>query len=458
MRKVDQHDHLRQRNSLLRLAIITSLLSKASGLALQGLAIPLVYRTLGQQAYEIYLLMTAVLSTIALAQMGAGPGLTLGIATASAAMNRDQESQLFNAALRLTTVAALIGSVILLAVLHWVPPGVLFGESFVNERPTILDVADVCVIVVMFQIVAGVVDSALAGYQQQMFTNIGSMFANLVSTGMLIWVCQSSPTINNVILVIYGVPAVSRLANLVNLYRRKPYLLQAVLRSCRGSYGMLLNVGLAFWAIQIGGIIEQHGGTYVMAHLSTPKDTDLFAVVYRAMSLVGSVSLIVTQPLWPAFTDAIAHKDIGWIRRSYKRIQLVLNAFSIGVAVATVILGPSAFRYFVHIDTAESRPMFLLFGLYFVTNVWTHFYYVVLMGMGGIWRIAMVALSENVLLLIFSVALVPRWGPAGMVASYLLASITLPAWLLPQLMKRALVRLNESIASPLDRGVSMVTK
>ena len=58
--------------------------------------------------------------------------------------------------------------------------------------------------------------------------------------------------------------------------------------------------------------------------------------------------------------------------------------------------------------------------------------------MEGIWRIAVVALSENLMLVLLSLLLVPRLGAAGMALAYLSASLLLPAWLLPRLMKKTI--------------------
>jgi O-antigen/teichoic acid export membrane protein len=109
-----------------------------------------------------------------------------------------------------------------------------------------------------------------------------------------------------------------------------------------------------------------------------------------------------------------------------------------------VTLGPWVFEHFVHVDTTGSRLLFCVLGVYFVANVWTHLYYVTMMGMQGIWRVAVVALSENVILLLLSLVLVPRLGAVGMALAYLSASLLLPAWLLPQLMKKTMREISSS--------------
>lgn len=437
-------DRRSKRSALLRLAIISSFSSKVFGLVLQTVAIPLVYHSLGEHRYELYLLLTAALATIALAQMGAGPGLTQGIARASAAGRHDHETSLLHAAFRLTGSAALIGGCVVLTAIHLISPAVLFGPVFAAERASIVNIANVCVFVVAAQLVAGVVDSALSGYQEQIFSNLGSMISNILSIGLLLVVCAHAPTITAVILVLYGAPTLSRVANLAFLYCRRPYLLRGTLHSCRGFYGALLNVGLAFWFIELGSLIELHGGTYVLAHLSTTKQTDLFGIVSRSLSLAGSVVIIFTQPFWPAFVDAIAHRDFEWIHRSYARIRRIVTVYSSLIALVTVTAGQGLFQHLMHVNTEDNYALFFVMGAYFVANNWTHLYYVVMMGIPGIWRVALVSLSENFLKLLIGLPLVPRFGATGMAFAYVAASVILPVWILPLMMKRSLHAISDT--------------
>jgi O-antigen/teichoic acid export membrane protein len=420
--------------------MIGSAFSKVSGLALQAIAIPLVYHSLGQHRYALYLLLTAALAAMTLAQLGAGPGLTQGLARANAAQQRAAEASLLNAAFRLTAIGCVIGGGAVLLVIYLVPPDRLFGAAFVDDRQEILGSANVCVFILMAQMLAGVVDSALAGYQEQVFSSIGSMVGNLVSVGLLILVCQHAPTIIAVVFVLFGVPTLSRVSNLMVLYLRRPYLLQGVLHSGRGFYHTLLNVGLAFWSFQLCSLLSSNGGTFVLARLSSTHDTDLFSIIYKYLALASMAVNVITAPLWPAITDAIAHRDIDWVRRSYARILRALNIYSSALAVVTITAGPWLFQHILHVDTTGYYGVFFILGIYFVANTWTHLLYIIMMGMPGIWRAAAVLCAENLLMLLFALLLVPHLGAAGMALAYLAASVVLPVWLLPRLMRRELTR------------------
>jgi O-antigen/teichoic acid export membrane protein len=432
--KLDQQGHGARRNTLLRWAMMGSASSKVTGLALQAIAIPLVYHSLGPHQFALYLLLTAALSSIGLAQMGAGPGLTQGIAHANAAQRRDHEAALLNAGFRLTLLGALVGAVVIVSIIHLVSPERLFGVAFATDRAEIIQVANVCIVVLMAQMIAGVVDSALAGYQEQVLSSIASMTANAVSVVLLLIVCNHQPGITSVILVLFGVPTLSRVVNLVLLCMRRPYLLQGAWQPARGFYRTLLSTGFAFWAIQVGILLEQNGGTFILARMSSTQDTDLFAIVYKYLGLASTPIAILTQPLWPAIADAIAHRDIAWIHRSYARIWRALNLYSAVLALVAIVAGQWIFQRFLHIDTSGHFWMFFILGIYFVVNMQTHLMFVTLMGMQGNWQAAIVLVSQYVLTLLLGIALVPWLGAAGMALAYLLASALLPVWLLPRLM------------------------
>jgi len=60
------------------------------------------------------------------------------------------------------------------------------------------------------------------------------------------------------------------------------------------------------------------------------------------------------------------------------------------------------------------------------------------MGMSGIWKVAVILLVENLLMLLFGVPFSASFGAPGMAIAYLAASLCLPAWLLPRLMKKGI--------------------
>ena len=88
-----------------------------------------------------------------------------------------------------------------------------------------------------------------------------------------------------------------------------------------------------------------------------------------------------------------------------------------------------------HINVDAYRSVVVLLSVYLFVNLWTHFHYVILMGLDRIWTITGILGCENALMILLSVLLIPRMQIAGMALAYLLASLALPTWLLPKILK-----------------------
>jgi O-antigen/teichoic acid export membrane protein len=422
--------------------MMSSGLSKVTSVALQGLAIPLVFHALGTHQYALYLLLTAALATISLMDMGAGPGLSQAIAKAHADGDQQSEAGAFASAMAFVSVTALLGGIVISAVVRIVPPGRLFGWNFAVDQAEIIRVTNVCVLVMIANVTLSVVDSALAGYLEQVASNIGNCIANLVSTVLLIVIChQGHPSISQVIIVLYGVVGLSRLTNLVVLIYRRAYLLSGYMHLNRSTWQALMSTGTAFWSIQAFCMIEQYGGTYVMAHLATVRATDTFGLAYKAISLAASAVSIFTQPLWPALTDALSRRDLPWIQRVSRKTRTSLMLIAATLTFAFAIVGTAGIELIWHVDITTDRTLIYVLAVYLFVNIWTHYHYIILEGLDRVWIVAGLIFLENCTMVVFGAALVPRWGGVGMAAGYLLASLVLPAWILPRILKARILDL-----------------
>jgi O-antigen/teichoic acid export membrane protein len=431
--------HGARRNKLLRLAIVSSGMSKLTAIALQGIGIPLVFHALGIHQYALYLLLSAALATLALLQFGAGPGLTQAIARAHALGDRREEAGALAAAFLFVGATSLLGAAVCLGLIRMIPAGTLFGPTYAVDQAEVIHVAGIVVLVTFLSIVLGVVDSALAGYQEQVATNVSMCFSNILSTLALVLLCRFyHPNITQVLLVMYAGPIACRLVNLVLLLVRRPYLVFGIGNVRIDNLEPIIQVGIAFWLIQATGVVEQHAGTYLMAHLSSAAETDVFGVIYRASCLASATVAIFTQPLWPAFTDAVARHDSGWVLRASARIRRTIVSIAAVLAVLMITAGAWGIEHIWRIDITGQRLVVTVLGLYMFSNLWTHFHYIVLMGLNRVWSVAALVMIENLAMVGIGRIVIPHYGALGMAGAYLLASVMIPAWVLPRMLRRQL--------------------
>ena len=76
--------HAARRDRSIRLAVVTSFLSKAGTALFQLLSIPIAVRVLGKEEFGIYSAVNVTLGTVSLLQVGIGPALAHGLSKARA--------------------------------------------------------------------------------------------------------------------------------------------------------------------------------------------------------------------------------------------------------------------------------------------------------------------------------------------------------------------------------------
>ncbi|MGZ3928084.1 MAG: lipopolysaccharide biosynthesis protein [Mucilaginibacter sp.] len=85
----------------------------------------------------------------------------------------------------------------------------------------------------------------------------------------------------------------------------------------------LLNVGSAFFFIQMGALILYETDNIVIAKTLGPQDVTIFNIAYKPFSVLMIAFSIVITPYWSAFTDAYAKKDMLWIKQSIRKMRFL---------------------------------------------------------------------------------------------------------------------------------------
>ncbi|MGD7653307.1 MAG: hypothetical protein ACQCXQ_08845, partial [Verrucomicrobiales bacterium] len=130
----DGETHAERRNRSIRLAVVTSFLSKAGTVLLQALSMPIAIRVLGREEFGLYTTVNLTLSTVAMLQVGVGPALTHGLTKARAGDDGKLQRALGSSAFFLMAGVALLAGLALGLVLVAVPLPVIYGEEFEGKQ------------------------------------------------------------------------------------------------------------------------------------------------------------------------------------------------------------------------------------------------------------------------------------------------------------------------------------
>src|SRR5207302_9361979 len=72
----------------------------------------------------------------------------------------------------------------------------------------------------------------------------------------------------------------------------------------------------------------------------------------------------VTQPLWPAYSDALVRNDLHWVRITFRRSMRVTLAIIAPASLALVLIGPAFVGVWTGHEVHTSWSLFIALGIW----------------------------------------------------------------------------------------------
>lgn len=437
------------RNRSIRLAVLTSILSKFGTVLLRIISIPVAIRVLGMEEFGVYAAITMVVSMIDMMHVGIGPALTQGIAKALARDDRKQEQGIFATAVILSTVLTVVVSAGLAVVVGVLPIATIFGENFAPFAESMRRACLIAIAIVAVELICVLVERARDGYQETRYNNAWGAAGNFLGAAGLIVGVKFFPTVEFLVLALNGSLALAKLANTVHLMIQRSYLWPRLNRFRKALVKPLLGDGARFSVTYLlSAAVEYNAIAYLIGRMVGPEKVGLYNVMITVhFSMTGLIQMI-TIPLWPAVVDAHSRGDAGWIRKSARRTQLIGPAYGIAALVGLVALGPWAFPLWIGKDFSLGRPTLAVFGAYFTLHLWRHVNQVLLLGIGEVNFAVRVVIVESLAVLLVTVwGLNQGVGLLGVYSGIAICLAALSAWLYPIRFARSMKRWENELAA-----------
>jgi O-antigen/teichoic acid export membrane protein len=394
-------------------------------------AVAVAVRALHTGGFAVFVAIASLVSWMSLASLGVAPGLTLGIARASSAEDRQTEARFF-----VVTMILMVGlaTAILIGVFVFSSTTIfdrLLGTWLNGDLGDAHGAFVAMALLVAAQLVLSVPEAAQLGYQAQYATNIWASIGSAAALVMLLTVGPSIGSVTTFVVVSQGPQVVARALNGVTLVASRPYLLRPGGIPVRSLLRPLLGSGLAFAGMQLAGYLALQFGVLVLAAESTGASVALGGVILRGLSMAAGGVALVTTPMWPALADAATRGDLAWIRRAYRRMPALLMAYA-SVAALAILIGS---KWALELWTGQALTVDLALRLclagYFMVGVFSHTYAIMLIGLGIMRFTALTLLVEAVIVASLQIALIPAFGVNGYVAALFVGTTLVSAWVLP---------------------------
>lgn len=364
--KYFRHGH--ERTELIRKNIFFSFLLKGGSVLIALMLVPLTINYINPVQYGVWLTVSTIVYWFHVMDIGLGNGLKNEVAYSLAVGDESKIKSYVS-----TTYAALLIIAVLIFLLFYGFSSLFNWNAILNVSGAFgLDVRNVLLLVLglfCIEFVLSLVNSVLTATQQVFKTSVILFIGQLI--GLIVIYVLTLTVPGNLMILVYvlaGAPIVALLAASFYLYNRDLKKFAPSLRAVDFRYARkLLNIGGAFFFIQIGAMVLIHSNNFIISRILGPESVTVYNVAFRLFSVLSMLFAIIIMPYWSAFTDAYAKNDLDWIKASIKKIRLIwltLCLLGLGIFIYSGQLYKLWINDSVHIPTALSLCMLVYMAVY----------------------------------------------------------------------------------------------
>jgi O-antigen/teichoic acid export membrane protein len=184
----------------------------------------------------------------------------------------------------------------------------------------------------------------------------------------------------------------------------------------------LLQIGSAFFIIQLGALILYETDNIVITETLGPREVTTFNIAYKIFSvLIVTFSIIVT-PYWSAFTDAFAKNDMDWIQYSIKKMKVIWLWFSV-LTIILYFLSDTLYKLWIGGDIRMPNLLSLSMAAYVIAINRLSIYAYALNGIGKLKIQLIFVVATAIVNIPLSVLLINKVGVSGTVIANIIVIV-----------------------------------
>ena len=383
------------------------------------MVVPLTINYLNPINYGIWLTLYSIISWFGLLDIGLGNGLRNKFAESIAKGDKN------SARMYLSTAYAMLGIIMGSAcILFFIINHYLNWPSILNvNQKNALELGKVTTIIFgsfCLQLVVKLISAVLLADQKTAVTGALNTICSLLSlvviyiltkttSGSLVYLAITVGVINIV------VPLIASFIFYKTYYKDYiPSFKYVNFKSAKN----LMNVGLMFFLFQSTAIIVVATDNIIISRMFGAAEVTPYNIAFKYFTPITLLFTIISAPLWSAYTESYAQKDIDWIKRiTTKMLGIWLLMF---VAVIPMIIFSSfAYGLWVGKEINISTGLTIWMALYVLLSSWNQIFGNFINGIGKLrvgFYISIFTAIINIPLCIF-LARYTNWGVSAIIAA-----------------------------------------
>lgn len=359
------HGRADERHRRVALSAAAAALSKVIGLFATLVSIPLALGYLGAERFGIWSTLSSLVITLQFADLGIGNGVINTVADANGRGDRGAVRRYFCSGLMVAAVIAMIlllSTPVLTASVPWTQVFKLADPLAQQEIESSMQVFMVCI---ALAIPLGMVQRVQIGLQLGFIASLWQCLANLFSL-LAIWLATYLQLgLPWLVLALLGAPLLTAVANgLLFFWRNARDLRPSFAFISRVTALRVLSTGGEFLVLQVAVAAVLYADSIVIAYVLGAAQVAEYAIPEKLFSIVSILLATALSPLWPAYREAIARKDLAWVTGTLKRSIALAFGLSLFASTLLVVGGPWVIHLWVGGAVPVNMSLLLTLGIW----------------------------------------------------------------------------------------------
>jgi O-antigen/teichoic acid export membrane protein len=318
------------------LTAVASMGARAVAFAVTFVTVPLTLRYLGTEQYGLWATMTSATALLGFADFGLSNGLVNGVSDALGGNDRETVRRYVSSVFYMLVVVMLILGIAFAATYGLVPWAELFNVSSAHAAAVAGPAMAVFLAVTIVALPLSVVQSVRAGFQEGFASSVWQGVGSIVSLVGLVVAIAANAKLPWLVLALGGGPVIALLLNGAVLLRSRPWLAPRLRLATLPAVRRMMRFGLMFFILAIAISVAYQTDNIVIARMLGPAQVTQYAVPMKLFMVAPLILSFGLMPLWPAYGEAIARRDVAWVRRTLIR-SLAISA-TLGALMSAVLL------------------------------------------------------------------------------------------------------------------------
>lgn len=371
-----------KRTSVVKKNVLGSLLIKGVSVLISLAFVPLTLGYVSSAIYGIWLTISSMVIWLNFFDVGFTLGLKNKLAEAIAVEDWERGRKLVS-----TTYAMMVFIfvplffilVIIIPLLDWA--SILNVGAEHNED--IKRAMGVLVGCFCLQMIVNILTVVVSAFQMVALSSLFPVIGHAISLVVIYILTKTCPPSLTVLsLSISLVPVlIVIVASWIMYNKRFKQIAPSIKKIDRACVGDLFNLGYKFFIIQIQVVVFTQSANFLISNISGPNDVTTYSIASQYLGVTMMLYSIILTPLWPAFTEAFAKNDYGWMNRIYQKL-VQLYWICLATVVVMVLASPIVYKLWIGDRAIIPYSMTIIVALYMLIQSWERLQVTIINGIG----------------------------------------------------------------------------